>query len=292
MASPAILEQASHQAQAESGFYDLIIYDDCVPARMPRANTLLFGRVPPGDTWQAKPGETPPHIIDVDLVHPLTQLVEMDFVKIAQGMALEPPPGSTVLFDSVIGPLFAVGPREGFEDAVLGFTLFDRSDAVAVTANTSWPLRSSFPVFVFNSLRYLGGVRGALAVSSVAPGTAVTLRSPADVTQITVIDPGGRRTILPRNAQSTFIYTGTEEVGVYEVRENERPETVQLFVVNLFDERESNLEPATRLELGHEVVSGSLELKPARREMWKWILLLGLAVLLFEWYVYNRRVYL
>ncbi len=290
--APDVLEQASHQARAESGFYDLIIYDDCVPVRMPHANTLFIGRTPPGEKWKTKPGAGPPHIIDVDRVHPLTQLVDMDYVKIAQGLAIEPPPGGTVLIDSVIGSLFAVGPREGFEDAVLGFSFFDESEAGTITANTNWPLRSSFPVFVLNTLRYLGGVRGALAVTSVAPGAAVTLRAPADVEQMTVVDPNGQRSVLRRNSQASFTYTETNAVGVYEVREEGRPEVTQRFVVNLFDERESNLEPSTSLELGHEEITGSAGLAPARREIWKWILFVGLALLIFEWYVYNRRVYL
>jgi hypothetical protein len=29
----------------------------------------------------------------------------------------------------------------------------------------------------------------------------------------------------------------------------------------------------------------------ARKELWKWLLIGGLGVLIFEWYVYNRRVY-
>jgi hypothetical protein len=290
--APDVLEQPSHQTRAESGFYDLIIYDDCSPVRMPRANTLFIGRTPPGETWKSEPGIGPPHVIDVDRVHPLTQLVDMDYVKIAQGLALEPPPGSTVLIDSVIGCLFAVGPREGFEDAVLGFSFFDESEAGATAANTNWPLRSSFPVFVLNTLRYLGGVRSSLAVTSVAPGAAVTLRAPADVEQMSVVDPNGQRSVLRRNSQASFIYTETNAVGVYEAREEGRSEITKRFVVNLFDERESNLEPSTSLDLGHEEIKGTAGLAPARREIWKWILLVGLGLLIFEWYVYNRRVYL
>ena len=30
----------------------------------------------------------------------------------------------------------------------------------------------------------------------------------------------------------------------------------------------------------------------ARQELWKWLLLGAIGVLIFEWYIYNRRVYL
>jgi hypothetical protein len=29
-----------------------------------------------------------------------------------------------------------------------------------------------------------------------------------------------------------------------------------------------------------------------RQELWKWLLLGAIGVLIFEWYIYNRRVYL
>jgi hypothetical protein len=290
--STSILTQAAHQALAESGYYDLIIYDDCAPVRMPRANTLFVGSLPPGDAWQAKPGQGAPLIIDVDRVHPLTQLVEMSNVKIAKGLALEPPAGSTVLVDSVVGNLVALAPREGFEDAVIGFSFFEPSEAGDLSPNTNWPLRPSFPVFALNALRYLGGVRSALAADSAAPGDAVTLRAPADVEQMTVVDPQGTEHELRRSSQAAFVYTNTNNVGVYEVREGEGSEIAQRFVVNLFDERESDLRPATSLDLGHQQITGTAGLAPARREMWRWILLAGLGLLVFEWYVYNRRVYL
>ncbi len=289
---PSVLEQNAHQAQAETGFYDLIIYDDCTPARMPRSNTLFIGRVPDVGGWKATAGDQPPQVIDVDRVHPLTHLVDMDYVKTVRGLQLEPPPGSTVLIDSVVGCLAAVGPRGGFEDAVLGFSFFSKSETGQLQPNTNWPLRPSFPVFALNALRYLGGVRSGLAAGSTPPGSAVTLRAPADVQQLNVVDPQGERHSLQRSSPATFVFTETDHLGVYEVREEQRAEVVQRFVVNLFDERESNLQPSTSLKLGHEEITGSATLVAARREFWKWFLFLGLGLLLFEWYVYNRRVYL
>ena len=41
-----------YKKDAEAGAYDLIIYDQCAPAAMPRANTLFIGRLPPGPTWR------------------------------------------------------------------------------------------------------------------------------------------------------------------------------------------------------------------------------------------------
>jgi hypothetical protein len=38
-------------------------------------------------------------------------------------------------------------------------------------------------------------------------------------------------------------------------------------------------------------VKGENVWKAARKEIWKTVVLIGLAVLLVEWYIYNRRIY-
>ncbi len=251
---------------------------------------MFIDALPPGEKWSWGETDGPPTIIDIDRVHPLTQFVDMNYVKIAEGRKLTPPLGSTVLFDSVIGPLFAIGPREGFEDAVLGFPLLT-TDSGETVPNTTWPLRPSFPVFIYNAVRYLGGNRGSSSVTNYKPGEAVTLRVPTGAEEISVISPSGRRTHLRRGGQNTFVFTDTQSVGVYDVRHDES-DFAQRFVVNLFDTRESNIHARQKVELGHETVVASPQLQVTRRELWKWILLLGLIILGAEWYVYNRRVYL
>ena len=290
-AEPPILDTAEHKEQVDAGLYDLIIYDRCQPARMPQANTLFLGSLPPGDQWTAGPPAGPPNIIDIDRTHPLTQLVDMSYVRIAEGRALKPPLGSTVLFDSVIGPLLAIAPRDAFEDAVCGFPLFVEENGETVP-NSTWPLRPSFPVFFFNAVRYLGGSRGVQAIGNVPPGSPMTIRSPAVVTEITVTNPQGERTAMRRTNQAPFVYTSTQDLGVYTIQEGSDKEVSHRFAVNLFDRQESDLRPRENLDLGHETVPGQAGFASARRETWKWILLLGLGVLLFEWYVYNRRVYI
>lgn len=290
-AEPAVLTDATHLNQAAAGAYDFLIYDRCQPKQLPQANTLFFGSLPPGDAWKAGPPGGPPTIIDIDRSHPLTQLVDMSYVKIAEGQPLQPPTGSIVLFDSVLGPLLALAPREGFEDAVLGFPMFVQENGETVP-NTTWQLRPSFPVFIYNAARYLGGSRGALTVASTGPGHTITLRSPAHIDRITVKNPRGATKQLRRTGQTPFAFTDTGELGVYEVEEGPQSKVTQRFVVNLFDPRESNLQPRTALDLGHETVRAASSTEATRHELWKWLIAAGLVVLVFEWYVYNRRVYL
>ncbi len=290
IADPTVLTDSTHQSQVATGAYDLVIYDRCGPQRMPQANTLFIDALPPGETWKRGPLDGPPAIIDIDRVHPLTQLVDMNFVQIAEGHQLQPPLGSTILFDSAIGPVFAVGPREGFEDAILGFSLLT-TDNGEIVPNTTWPLRPSFPVFIYNVVRYLGGSRGSSGILNVEPGHPIALRSPTNADQLSVTLPSGERKQLSPDGHNTFLFTDSEQVGVYTVEQHEN-DLVQRFAVNLFDSRESNIRPRAMIELGHETVAATVQTQTTRRELWKWILLLGLIILAVEWYMYNRRVYL
>jgi hypothetical protein len=292
LAAPADLETKEHRELAAAGYFDLIIYDQCAAKDMPRANTLCIGRAPPLDTWSLAEQEVMPLIIDVDRVHPLMQYVELGNVTLLEGSAVRAPPGGSTLIDSDIGALLSIAPREGYEDAVMGFEVMGTDDAGRTEPKTDWPIRRSFPVFLMNVVRYLGGVSDSASTASVRPGQPVTLRTESPVTSVRVRSPNRRETEVYREAQNTFVFTDTNQLGVYDVLEGKQKSPASHFAVNLFDSRESDLKPRDVLQLGHDEIHAQRGLQPARKEWWRWLLLAGLVVLTFEWYIYNRRVYL
>jgi len=290
-ATPAILDTDEYKNAAESSEYDLVIFDQCAPKKLPQANTLFIGSMPPGDQWTAGERQGPPMVTDTDRLHPLTQLIDMGNVRIAEGFSVKPPAGGSELITADIGALFAIAPRLGYEDAVLGFEIYSINEKGEVEVNTDWPIRRSFPTFLFNVIKYLGGSSGAIASPNAKPGEVITLRTSTPIEKIRVKPPSGSAFTVSRDGQSAFIIPNTEQIGVYEVTEGSSTKVSQRFSVNLFDTRESDLMPGP-IEIGHEEVKGESALQPTRKELWKWLLLFGLVVLVFEWYVYNRRVYL
>ena len=292
-AAPDILETKDYETPALAGSYDLIIYDQCAPPELPQANTLFIGTIPPREEWSAGERETAPVILDTDPAHPLTQLVEMGNVKWNyDGFAIKGPEGAVPLFESNIGTLLMIAQRDGFEDAVLGFEIFGNYDDGEFGPKSEWPIRRSFPVFVMNVLRYLGGSRGALAMAGVQPGVPIKIRPLYPVDRIRVSSPTGASGDVGREGQNTFIYSQTAELGIYDVQEGDSREVAQRFAVNLFDNRESDLRPEPVLKIKYDEIEGRSGLEPSRSELWKWLLIAGLVILVFEWYVYNRRVYL
>ena len=285
--TPEYLATKEYQSAAANGAYDLIVYDRCAPEQMPRANTLLIGRLPPGDAWKAGEKRAGPQIIDTQRSHPMMQWVELGNVVVVEATPLKPPPGSTVLVDSDCGPLLAVGPREGFEDAVLAFELISGEHI-----GTNWPVRPSFPVFVLNALRYLGGVREGSATGSVKPGRPVALKSSGPVERMTIVPPVGPSEDVLRGKLDTFHFAATSRVGVYEVKEQGK--ITDHFAVDLFDPAESDIKvrPDKTIRVGHVEITGQAHWEGGRRAGWKLLLVGALAILLFEWYIYTRRTYL
>jgi hypothetical protein len=290
-AKPAILDTQEYRQEAASGSLDLVIYDRCAPkTEMPQANTLFIGSLPPVAGWGAGDAVVQPQIIDTDRAHPIMQSIELGDVDIMEARPLKPPPGSVRLIESNKGPLMAVAAREGFEDAVLGFDLISVEQGAAVS-NTTWPIKLSFPVFLSNVLQYFGGNREAAVGANSRPGQSVVLRTDA-AGPLVVLTPSHERIEVPRDRQGTYNFTQTDELGVYEAQSGGK--AIQRFVVNLFDSRESEIRARAeeKVKIGHVEVAGQSHWEPARRELWRFLLLVALGVLLFEWYIYNRRVYL
>jgi hypothetical protein len=259
---------------------------------MPQANTLSIGSVPPVEGWDAKKRAANPQIIDTDPAHPLMQWVNLGDVALADGTPLVVPQAGRVLIDSHIGPMFAIAPRQRFEDAALGFVFIDQEVKDGQTQQyigTNWPIRPSFPLFVLNMLEYLGGGRTVLEAAMIQPGQPITLDNPAPDKPLEVLTPKGERIKLKGEKGERINFTATDDLGVYQVRLEGK--TIQQFAVNLFDVAESDIRPREKLDIGPvEVAAQASGWTPARRESWKWILLAGFGVLVIEWYIYNRRV--
>ncbi|MGO8744798.1 MAG: vWA domain-containing protein [Thermoguttaceae bacterium] len=291
--SPAFLTKETYQQQASAGAYDLVIYDRCRPKEMPQANTFFLGSLPSGDAWKAKPKSDRLHIIDTDSAHPMMQWIDLGNVEIAAATPLELPPGGRTLIDSTAGPLLVIAPREGFEDAVLGFVLIDDlpggDGKKGRYIGTNWFIRPSFPIFVYNMLSYLGGSRSAIGRESIRPGQQVVLENPNPEKPLTVHAPDGRSIQLKEGRQGKCVFSDTGNLGIYDVQSAGK--TVERFAVNLFQPAESDISARPEIKIGRVEVQGESAPQSVRRDLWKILLLAGLAVSLLEWYIYNRRIH-
>ncbi len=329
-AEPSVLATDEHKQLAENGAFDLIVYDQCVPQAMPSSNSLFVGEVPPIVSWRPLPTREPeidndaadnseaeatkakpsfgelaivsaPQVIDWSREHPLMASVELGNLSIVQSYELALPRGGTSLIDSTEGVIAAIAPREGYEDAVLGFAIL-RRDGESQTINTNWYNRHSFPTFWLNALDYFVQPSASGNGDNYLPGEPVEFRSQSRAEQLTIRAPDGSQSSVTRNGQQRYAYQTANVPGIYDVLDGGK--VIQRFAVNLFDGQESdirlrtepsddpndNVQQIADIRIGYNEVAATRA--PARQEIWRPLLLLALGVLIVEWYVYNRRVYL
>ncbi len=299
--SPDDYKAEAFRRDVAAGRFDLVIYDRVRPESPPEANALYFGSTPPGPAYAAARAIENPSILDVNASHPLMQYIrDLSLVKVSKATIVDPPPGSTVLFECDSGPLAFVAPRGGFSDAVIGFNLVEGR-----AFNTDWIIKSSFPLFLFNALQALGNARESAGEEVHAPGLPVVLRAESAPTTMMFVDPSGKAAAtVARSPQGTFLFNDANATGVYHARW--APEGVQAFAVNQFDRRESDLAPrglvpegtppdqadAYKIKIGYSPVAGTRRSITAPHDWWKPLAMLALAVVCLEWYIYNRRVYI
>jgi Mg-chelatase subunit ChlD len=266
-----------------SGAVDLFIYDACSPPEMPQANTLFLGNAPPGPQWQASEPTGPLFVIDMNRSHPLLQYVDLGTLLIAQGVSYQMPAGATELARTDAGVLIAVAPRGAYQDAVVGMQLLQN--------NTNWINRRSFPVFVLNCLEYLGGAGASAGTKSFRPGQQAIFNLASRHSEVTIEAPDGKQEKLSRDGQPQFVYSKTDQQGVYKVNDSQQGHSISMFNVNLFSERESSIGLAEEIKIGlQEVQTRSAGLQIIRAEFWRWLLLLAIVLLTLEWLVYTRRI--
>lgn len=286
---------------ARAGRYDLVIYDRFTPESAPAANALYFGTMPPGKAYEKTKALERPVILDWDVSHPLLQYVrDLSTVVIAKATGVEPPPGSSILIESNLGPLAFVAPREGYSDTVVAFSLLDGD-----SFNTTWFKNISFPLFLFNSLAVLGNSRESAGDAVHLPGRNVTLRVEEAQEKIRVTGPDGTTLeTLTRSPQGSYVFSQARRTGIYHARWD--PSGFLPFAVNQFDFRESDLAPrglvpdgvplekadAYKIKIGYNPVTGTKAVRANRKDWWMPFALSALVVLLIEWYIYNRRIYI
>lgn len=283
--TPEEMEWEDSLKLAASGQIDLFIYDGCSPSKMPEANTLFIGSTPPKETggdWKPSEPTGPLFVIDVNRSHPLLQYVEFGGILIVEGISIDLPVGGVELVRTDSGVLMGVAPRDAYQDAVLGMRLKE--------SNTNWPNRRGFPVFLLNSLEYLGGAVSSTGAKSVRPGQPAITNLSSRFAKVKIHPPSGSPITVDRDGQPQIIFTQTDEMGVYSVK-SEDDRTLQMFTVNLFSEQESDILPKDQIGIGLATVEALPQQdRIVRVEYWRWLLGLALIVLMVEWYLYNKRV--
>jgi hypothetical protein len=288
-------DEKAYSRPAREGAFDLVIFDRCRPEKesdLPLANTLFIDAMPPPWKKEDMPRNENIRVIGGNTKHPLMQyLSALQDIRIGEyfRINLKDPriPSQTPRLleaDRDTALLFTL-PRASFTDVIMAFPLITDQDEW----NTDWVKQLSFPLFLRNILYFLGNVSDAAGEEAVQAGQVKTIRPDVPVRKIDVIDPNGKKTTLDRGNRPDFLYGKTDELGVYQVEaEGAGPRS---FAVNLLDPEESNLEPRGQFRIGATKISPG-EIRRTPKDLWHWVALAALVLIILEWYIYNRRIFI
>ena len=262
--------------------YDLVIFDRCLPKVMPPANTWMIGTVP-GEMTTAIKEVKGPVILTWDSLHPLLQFLNLDDVSLFETKLVEPSDRWKSLIETDKGLVLATIERGPYTDLVQTVPFVDDKG----NWQTDWPLKPSFPLFVMNVIRHLGGIDWQQGVA-IRTGDPILFQPRKRVDKVEVLLPDGRSQSLRPSDDGSIEFLETGKAGFYQFKAGDESRVV---AVDLFDDKESTIAPVDKVRFGTDQSTDVSRDYQSRQELWKWLALAGLGFLVLEWYIYNRRVY-
>ncbi|MAO23947.1 MAG: hypothetical protein CMJ25_24625 [Phycisphaerae bacterium] len=298
-------EYESRRDNGDMAAFDVVIFDGYLPkpneqgAILDPGRYLILGKALTGPLGVIDNGNGPGGaLIDWRRTHPVLRDLTLDALLMTDTPKIEIPKGSGIV---------------SLAETASGTAIYETSDAdvralvVAFdVADTNWPLDVSFVVFLASSVDYLG--TGSIVMTDednrlIQPGSVLADRIPSDATGVRVEMPDGSRSteIIP-SADGRVVFGPIEQTGLYKLRWRGTPgpsDTVRendvqrLFAANLLDPSESDVSTTPTIALANTLVSAENSTQRKRiMDWWPWLLMGALAILMFEWWVYNKKMYL
>ncbi len=298
-------EYESRRDNGDMAVFDVIVFDAYLPEPNEQGTILDPGRYlvlgkaltgPLGVIDNGNGSYGP--IIDWRRTHPVLRDLTLDGLRMNSMPMLEIPKGTGIvsLAETAQGPAIFETSDADVRAIVVGFD---------VTQST-WPFNVSFIVFLASAVDYLG-TGSIVAIDEnerqLVPGRVLADRIPADAAGVRVQLPDGSRSseIIP-SADGRIVYGPINQTGLYTLRWSGTPgpsdtvrenEIQRLFAANMLDPAESDVSTASTIALANTLISADSATERKRiKDWWPWLLMAALAILMLEWWVYNKKMYL
>ncbi|MCW5801940.1 MAG: VWA domain-containing protein [Deltaproteobacteria bacterium] len=276
---------------------DVVIFDDFTPEVLPPPPASLLFFHPSGENSpvaMAKNDINKPHITEIDQGHPVMRWVTMADVFMDRSSAFVPEArrGESCLSYAVRDCLVAA-KRDGKRKVLaFGFSL----PASGRDSATDLPLRVAFPMLLVNALDWFAGDQSDL-LTTYPTGTRerIPLDGAVGATEAEVKGPDGGITRTPVVEGLATFYG--HRVGFYEVAAKDALGKVIARIelaANLASPSESDIAPSAELTLGGK--NGKKLEAPEKfaithsRQLWIYLILFAMGLILVEWITYHRRI--
>jgi len=289
--TPGQYESAA--ASGELPEFDVVVMSGWAPDEpLLPGRYLIFGAAPEIRGLKSSGRRDGPFVaIDWSREHPMFRFASLGNLVIARDVGLEPSDDLRVLARSDAGPIAVDATDQGVRAIVVSFE----------PAESNWPFDPGFVLATASAVRALGDAGGAVTTPSATPGQTVSTRVPTTVRQVTLHAPGGAERTLRPDADGVVTFGPAARTGVYQLTWSgpggatdlsADGRSLRVIAVNLLDPAESDVRSEPTLELASrrvESAAGGGEVAK-RQQLWPWLLVAALAMLLLEWFFYNKRV--
>jgi len=145
-------------------------------------------------------------------------------------------------------------------------------------------------VFFHNALRFLAGNAAQSRLASLRAGESFSMPVPPNVKTATIHRPDGRKDEVNVRSSGLLSYNQTDRTGFYRVSGGIADDSVR--AVNLLNEDESFIAPCRNFRIASgQLVAGDGS-QNLRKPLWPYLLMVLGVILLFEWIIYNKRVFI
>ncbi len=260
--------------------FDLVVFDKHDTDRLWPGNYLFFGGLPKIE------GVSRGEVIDEQIFvswresHPLLRYVMLDNVFTLKWKRLSLPSHALKLIEGEDSTVMAMITDPGHRYVVTAFDLLE----------SDFRLRRAFIIFLQNAVTYLAA--GGLTESGrlITPGETIAIQVPPGAEEVRFTRPDGTTDDIDVHDRNTVTYARTHLCGRYQAVFDDAAKTTESYAVNILDPTESLIAPNEALSIGAEhVATETTEIK-ANESLWPYAAAAALAILLLEWWIYNRRV--
>lgn len=289
---PVMLPEAFSPDDPSLLEYDLVVLDRATPTALPAGNYLCFATLPPFEGLTDLGSMNEWKILDWDESHEVARFVNFGTLLLPAAQRFGVRPADVEVVRANHGPV-VFEARDGDRRA-----LVCAFDLMALPVEGAWTFDPSYPIFLANAVRWLGGAGRDKKDLLVRTGGLAELRFPSSATKATIKPPHGDPFDLAiRKGDDVLRVAALDRSGVYEVtfKDDARPDPLRtsLFAANLGDADESHIAPADALEVaGRPPALAQERASEQNSDVWKLAALLALLFVLVEWWIYNRRVFI
>ncbi|TVQ54836.1 MAG: VWA domain-containing protein [Phycisphaerales bacterium] len=259
--------------------FDLLVFDRVDAHRLPGVPSLTFGGVPRGVDADLPPDERGRRVLSWDRQHPLMRHVDLETVVYRDAATYRLPDGGESLAEGPEGTLIGTMRTRGARHVLVSFPLtLDR---------TNWSHQVSIVVFLQNLQDVLlAGRSGQMGILH-QPGDAIQVRAAPNASELRVQFEGETTTLRAEPGQQRTLPTPRRE-GIIAVDGALRSH--EQIAVTLLSDVESDLRPRRELIVNAESVVAEAGGGAAPRELWPWLILGALVLLMAEWILYCRKL--